>query len=289
MKGFALSLAIIFGVVWILATFNSCGRSASAHPFGEGEGDWMARKKVEFVKYVISTELELTDDQKGELDRITSDLESRHDAMHATAVDFKKELLEELSKDQISADDLMAVFKSHEPAMNDMLNVLAEKMHEFHVMLAPDQRAGLIAHLESKAGGGCPFRRRFSGADKTWVKEKKLDMVKYMISSELDLTDDQQAELDRILDDLGSRHDTIRSQHQNFKTGLIDTLAREEASAEDIKKQFEAHKPAMESMVDALTENLAQFHTMLTPDQRAKLTAALASHAGGGCRFSRHW
>lgn len=288
MKGFALSLAIIFGVVWILATFNSCEHSASAHPFGGPEGDWMARKKAEFVKYVISTELELTDDQKGELDRITSDLKSRHDAMHTTARNFKNELIEELSKDQISSEDLKAVFKRHEPAMSDMLNVLAEKLHEFHVMLTPDQRAALIAHLESNADGGCPFHRRFSGADKAWVKEKKMDMVKYLISSELDLTDDQQAELDRIAEDLSSRHDAIRSRHQNFRADMIDTLAQDQVSAEDIKKQFEAHKPAMESMVDALTENLAEFHNMLTPDQRTKLTTALASHTGG-CRFGHHW
>jgi Spy/CpxP family protein refolding chaperone len=109
-----------------------------------------------------------------------------------------------------------------------------------------------------------------------------------MISSELDLTDDQQAELDRITEDLGNRHDAIRSQHQSFRTDMINTLARDQVSVEDIKKQFEAHKPAMESMVDALTENLAEFHNMLTPDQRTKLTAALASHAGS-CRFGHHW
>lgn len=286
MKGFALSLTIIFGVVWILVSFNGCERNASAHGLAGSDGDWMARKKAEFVKYVVSTELELTDDQKGELDRITSDLESRHDAMRTTARNFKKELIDELSKDQVSSDDLKAVFKRHEPAMTDMLNVLAEKMHDFHVMLTPDQRAALIAHLESDTDGGCPFRRRFS-SDKAWVKEKRMDMMKYMISSELDLTDDQQAELDRIAQDLGSRHDAIRSGHQDFRADMINTLARDQVSAEDIKNQFEAHKPAMESMVDALTENLADFHNMLTPDQRTKLAASLASHAGG-CRFGRH-
>lgn len=288
MKGFALSLAIIFGVVWILATFNSCERSASAHPFGGPEGDWVAQKKAGFVKYIISSELELTDDQKGELDRITSDLKSRHDTMGAAAEDFKKDLIIELSKNQISSEDLKAVFKRHEPAMNDMLNVLAEKLHEFHAMLTPDQRAALINHLESNANGGCPFGRRFSGGDKAWVKEKRMDMMKYMICSELDLTDDQKVELDRMAEELSSRHDAIRSRHQNFKTDMINTLARDQVSVEDIKKQFEAHKPAMESMVDALAKNLAEFNNMLTPDQRTKLTAALASNTGG-CRFGHHF
>lgn len=291
MKGFVLSMAIVFGVIWILASFNGCGGNASAHGFSGSEGDWMARKKAEFVKYVISTELELTEDQKGELDRIAADLKSKHDAMGTTARNFKKELIDELSKEQVSSDDLKAVFKRHEPAMSDMLNVLAEKMYEFHAMLTSDQRAALLAHLESHpnagADGGCPFHRKFSNADGPWAKEKKLDMMKYMISKELDLTDDQQAELDRIAEELGNQHDAMRSLHLSFKTGLLKTLSQDQVSAEEISKHFEAHKSVIEGMVDTLAENLADFDNMLTAEQRTKLTAVLASH-NGGCRFGHH-
>jgi Spy/CpxP family protein refolding chaperone len=286
MKGLALSFAILFGVIWLLATFNGCQRDASAHPHF-GSGGWSAEKRLDFITYAISAELDLTDDQKGELDRIAQDLKVYHESIHPDKEEAKSELLNVLSKDRVTAEELIQIFDRHKTVLEGKVDLMAAKLADFHAILTPEQRTALIDHMEAHGNGGCRFGRGFHGPGKGPFAEKRLDIIKYMISSELDLTDDQKDELDRIAEDMVGQHEAMRSTMDDFKTGLISELSKDQVAAEDLKRHFETAKPALEGMVTDMADKIAAFHTMLTPEQRAKVLARMESH-GRGCRWGRH-
>lgn len=157
MKTVIVSFVIMLGFVWLLFGFTGCQRSASAHPFGCGDGGLSAEQKVDFLKKRLIAEFNLSDSQAAELDEITADMAERHAEMHAGAQAFRAELIALLAQDQVSSTDITNLLESRRPAVQDMMAMLAEKIADFHAILTPEQRARLVAKLEAPCERHCRF------------------------------------------------------------------------------------------------------------------------------------
>jgi Spy/CpxP family protein refolding chaperone len=289
MKGFALTITIIFGVLWIVATFEGC-QNAMAHPFGGGHRIWSDEKKHAMLKSVIADELNLSENQKSQLDEMLADMGEQHAAMRSAVHGVKAALMAELEKDQVRVEDLRPLFEGLIPVIENMTDAMAEKVAAFHAILTPEQRADLVAHLENAhdRGGACWLGRRFSATNPEKAANKRRDILKYIIATELEFSDDQKAELDRLLADMGTRHEGLRSAAFILKTELISELGKEQVKAEDLKQLFTNRKPILESLADTMAEKIAAFHAMLTPEQRALVLDHIKSRTHDG-RYGRPW
>ncbi len=125
----------------------------------------------------------------------------------------------------------------------------------------------------------------FADAKGAWPADKKIGYMKKKLVSEFDLNADQTAKLDEITADMADRHEAMRSETHEFKTGLIEMLGRDQVSAADLKNLMDLHRPALEDTMSMLAEKMADFHAILTPEQRARLVDKLESAREGRCRF----
>ncbi len=128
---------------------------------GPGHGRWhhTPEEKVEFLKSKISEKLELTDAQKMTLNRIGEEILAEHDQMESRRDTFQSDFMETLKNDSVTPEELKALFETKKPVIDDLMQMAAEHIAEFHSVLTPEQRATLIAEIESHQEGRCRFFR----------------------------------------------------------------------------------------------------------------------------------
>jgi Spy/CpxP family protein refolding chaperone len=115
--------------------------------------------------------------------------------------------------------------------------------------------------------------------------EEKVEFLKSKISEKLELTDAQKLTLNRIGEEILAEHDQLEGRHETFKTDVVETLKKEAVTTEELKELFETKKPVIDDLMQMAAEHIAEFHAVLTPEQRATLIAEIESHEKGRCRF----
>jgi periplasmic protein CpxP/Spy len=117
--------------------------------------------------------------------------------------------------------------------------------------------------------------------------EEKVEFIKSKIVEKLDLDDSQKLALNRIGDEIITEHQQMEETHQTFKASFMDTLKKENVTADDLKALFDTKKPVIDDIMQLAAEHIAEFHSILTPEQRETLIAEIESHEGRRCRFFR--
>lgn len=117
--------------------------------------------------------------------------------------------------------------------------------------------------------------------------EEKIAYLKSKITDKLELNEMQTTTLDRIGDEMLAEHAQWSATRGEFKTSFMETLAKESVSPEEIKALFETKRPVFEEMMDLAAGHIAEFHSVLTPEQRTTLIAEMEAHQGRRCRFMR--
>lgn len=117
--------------------------------------------------------------------------------------------------------------------------------------------------------------------------EEKVAHIKAKITDKLELDEAQKATLDRIAEEIVAGHQQVSGDREAFKARLIETLGKDSVSPEEIQALFESKRPVIEEMMQLASEHIAEFHSILTPEQRAAFIAEIESHQGRRCRFMR--
>ena len=117
--------------------------------------------------------------------------------------------------------------------------------------------------------------------------EEKVAYVKEKIAEGLALDNTQKATLDRIADEIIAEHQDISSGRQAFKADLMEILSKEEVSAEELKALFDTRKTVIDEVMQMASTHIAEFHSILTPEQRKTFVDKIESHQGRRCRFFR--
>ena len=117
-------------------------------------------------------------------------------------------------------------------------------------------------------------------------RERRISYVKSRIADRLELTDTQKSELDRMIDELMAKHDDFRSRRPEIKAQFLDALRQDHLEAGDIMRLIDSRRPEFEDLLATVADQIADFHNMLAPGQRAKLIAELETHTGR-CPFGR--
>ncbi len=115
--------------------------------------------------------------------------------------------------------------------------------------------------------------------------EERVEFLKSRISEKLELTDAQKVVLNRIGDEILAEHDQLEGTHEAFKTSFMETLKKDSVTPEELKELFETKKPVIDDLMQMAAEHIAEFHAILTPEQRTTLIAEIESHQRDRCRF----
>jgi Spy/CpxP family protein refolding chaperone len=114
--------------------------------------------------------------------------------------------------------------------------------------------------------------------------EKRADKVAEKITKELSLTDDQKAKLEAIKSAIVQKHraqkEAAKQRHEEF-TALIKGDKIDKATLTALmKKNRESSIKDRKEFRDFMLDKFIEFHQVLTPDQRVKLSELHKKHFG---------
>lgn len=117
--------------------------------------------------------------------------------------------------------------------------------------------------------------------------EEKIEYLKSKITEKLELNATQQTTLDRIAEEMLTEHEQMAGDHKEFKSKIIEILRQEQIEAEELQRLFATKKPMIDNMMHLASGHIAEFHNVLTPEQRETLISEMEAHKSRRCRLFR--
>ncbi|UCF92266.1 MAG: Spy/CpxP family protein refolding chaperone [Desulfobacterales bacterium] len=135
-KELVIALTVFLGLG--LLTLGGCRH----HSHGE---------RAEWVMDYISEVLDLTDEQRVQLDQVKTEFLEKGRQMHVSRAAMYAEIIAQLQKEEIDQAHLKGMIADHKAKMDAMIPWAVERLAEFHRTLTPEQRAKLVDKLEDFA------------------------------------------------------------------------------------------------------------------------------------------
>jgi Spy/CpxP family protein refolding chaperone len=100
------------------------------------------------VDYISET-LDLNESQQAQLDQIKDDLMAKARQMHADKDSMHSELVAQLRSEEIDQVRVKAVIAEHRAQMDEIVDLIVDRLAEFHKTLTPEQKEKLISKIET--------------------------------------------------------------------------------------------------------------------------------------------
>ncbi len=138
---------IIIGILIGLAAGSHIFRNLRSNHF---KGPGGSSGKYDFMLGRMFKELKFTDKQKKKVNELQDEI---HEKIKAAMEDNKKEdmrkeIIEQIKKDNIDKTQIMNIITDKEKQKKDMGNFMIGKLIEFHTILTPQQREELAKRIE---------------------------------------------------------------------------------------------------------------------------------------------
>ena len=104
--------------------------------------------KAEFMIDYIAETLDLTDEQRVQLDGIKDEFIAKAKEMHDQKEVMHDAFMAELRKEEIDQQRLKELISQKRAQMDEMIDLAVVRLAEFHKTLLPEQREKLVAKLE---------------------------------------------------------------------------------------------------------------------------------------------
>ena len=104
--------------------------------------------KAEFMIDYIAETLDLTDEQRVQLDGIKEEFIAKAKEMHAQKAAMHAAFMAELRKEEISRESLNALIDQKRAQMDEFINLAMDRLVEFHKTLSAEQREKLLTKIE---------------------------------------------------------------------------------------------------------------------------------------------
>jgi protein CpxP len=99
-------------------------------------------------------------------------------------------------------------------------------------------------------------------------------MVDY-VSETLDLNDEQQAKLNEIKDEFVDKRLQMRADHRAMHDAFMVELQKDQIDPLALQDILAEHRAHMDEMMSLAISRFAEFHQMLTPEQKEKLVSKI--------------
>jgi len=106
------------------------------------------RKGHEFALDYISETLDLTETQQTDLEAIKEEVMAQVDDIHASKKAMCTTLKGQLEQPQMDTMVIQELVENHRKQTNTIVDLVVERLIEFHAQLTPGQKTKLIAKLE---------------------------------------------------------------------------------------------------------------------------------------------
>lgn len=108
------------------------------------------------------------------------------------------------------------------------------------------------------------------------------------VSSELSLTEEQQAKLAFVAEDLSKFREEMRKDREEMKKDILNLIGSNEINQAKILELIEAKQKQVDDFAPQIVAKIADFHESLTPEQKKKLADEINNHSHGE-GFGGHW
>ncbi len=131
-----INLVVLILLIAGIAAFSGCRRHSHAH-------------KAEFMVDYISETLDLSDSQKDQLNQVKEEVMDKARQMHANKASMREELVAQLRREEIDKVQVREMIAEHRAQMDEIVDLLVDRLADFHKTLTPEQKDKLIAKIET--------------------------------------------------------------------------------------------------------------------------------------------
>ena len=125
--------------------------------------------------------------------------------------------------------------------------------------------------------GGCHRHKQGCFRHHTSHK-KKLNWIFKKISKELKLNDSQKIKFEKIKNDIETKHEELKGTKTEMLNVFLTQLESNEVNVSELNKEFDEKHQHIQEMKSFLIDKFAEFHSILTPEQRTKLAEKIKKY-----------
>ena len=229
---------------------------------GCGQPD--SRSTSDIVSETSST-LDLNDAQAREMARVFDTAGPELEVLKEIRMQLREEMLALMQQDAVNVEDVTALLEAKWASVHAKLPALAQKFTDFHKMLTPEQRIKVKERI-SKGWESNYFER---------LESLNTSRIVIGMSFALDLDNIQEQERTNLINILRSTSVEIKERHRKLREEIYEQLQQDSLNVRDIEALLDVRWSEVKSKLPLLAQGFTALHTILTPEQRMKISEKL--------------
>ena len=212
-----------------------------------------------------SSKLGLNDAQAREMARVVDTARPELEVLKEIRGQLRKEMLAQMQQDSVNVEEINALLEANWASVHNKLPVLAQKITDFYTMLTPEQRSKVKERI-SKGWKSNHLER---------LESANTSRIVFGMSFALDLDDTQEQEVTNLINTLRSKSVEIKERHRELREEMYDLMLQDSVDAEDVAALLDVRWSEVQSKLPLLAQGFADFHKILTQEQRVKIAQKL--------------
>ncbi len=229
---------------------------------GCGQPD--SKSTSEIVSETSST-LDLNDAQAREMARVVDTARPELEVLKKIRGQLREEMLAQMQQDSVNVEEINALLEANWASVHNKLPVLAQKITDFYTMLTPEQRSKVKERI-SKGWKSNHLER---------LESANTSRIVFGMSFALDLDDIQEREITNLINSLRSKSMEIKERHRELREEMYEQMLQDSVNAEDVAALLDVRWSEVQSKLPLLAQGFADFHKILTQEQRVKIAQKL--------------
>ncbi|MEK9973839.1 MAG: Spy/CpxP family protein refolding chaperone [Deltaproteobacteria bacterium] len=229
---------------------------------GCGQPD--SKSTSEIVSETSST-LDLNDAQAREMARVVDTARPELEVLKEIRGQLREEMLAQMQQDSVNVEEINALLEANWASVHNKLPVLAQKITDFYTMLTPEQRSKVKERI-SKGWKSNHLER---------LESANTSRIVFGMSFALDLDDIQEQKVTNLINTLRSKSVEIKERHRELREEMYEQMLQDSVNAEDVAALLDVRWSEVQSKLPLLAQGFADFHKILTQEQRVKIAQKL--------------
>ena len=229
---------------------------------GCGQPDFKSTSEI--VSETSST-LDLNDAQAREMARVVDTARPELEVLKKIWGQLREEMLAQMQQDSVNVEEINALLEATWASVHNKLPVLAQKITDFYTMLTPEQRSKVKERI-SKGWKSNHLER---------LESANTSRIVFGMSFALDLDDIQEQKVTNLSNTLRSKSVKIKERHRELREEMYEQMLQDSVNAEDVAALLDVRWSEVQSKLPLLAQGFADFHKILTQEQRVKIAQKL--------------
>ena len=242
---------------------------------GCGQPDSMSTSDI--VSETSST-LDLNNLQAQEMARVVDTARPELEMLKDLRAQLREEMITQMQQNSVDVLDVNALLKANWASVHTKLPALAKNFTDFHTMLTPEQRIKVKERI-SKGWKSNHLER---------LESSNTSGIIFGMSIALDLDDIQEQEITDLINTLSSKSEKIKEQHIELREEMYEQMLQDSVNVEDVEALLDVRWSEVQSKLPLLAQGFADFHTILTQEQRVKIAQKLEKKWNSGNHGNRY-